>query len=59
MKVKRWIRDGNEEFEKQGFDDTEDILCAAGRLLDDFGTPDTGCTSIEYWDPYNREWSQL
>ena len=34
MKIKRWIRDGNEEFEKQGFDDTEDILCAAGRLLD-------------------------
>lgn len=35
MKIKRWIRDGNESFEKQGFDDTEDILCAAGRLLDD------------------------
>ena len=35
MKIKRWIRDGNEGFEKQGFDDTEDILCAAGRLLDD------------------------
>ena len=34
MKIKRWIRDGNEEFEKQGFDDTEDILCAAGCLMD-------------------------
>lgn len=34
MKVKNWIRDGNEGFEEQGFDDTEDILCAAGRLLD-------------------------
>ena len=35
MKVKNWIRDGNERFEAQGLDDTEDILCAAGRLLDD------------------------
>ena len=35
MKIKRWSRDGNEEFEGQGLDDTEDILCAAGRLLDD------------------------
>jgi len=35
MNIKRWIRDGNEEFEKQGLDDMEDILCAAGRLLDD------------------------
>ena len=34
MKIKRWIRDGNEEFEKQGFNDTEDILCAAGCLMD-------------------------
>ena len=34
MKIKRWIRDGNEEFEGQGLDDTEDILCAAGCLMD-------------------------
>ena len=34
MKIKRWIRDGNEEFEKQGLDDTEDILGAAGCLMD-------------------------
>ena len=34
MKVKNWIRDGNERFEAQGLDDTEDILCAAGCLMD-------------------------
>ncbi len=34
MKIKKWLRDGNEGFAAQGLDDTDDILCAAGRLLD-------------------------
>ena len=55
--------------EFQMFDD-DDILCYQGYYLgpddermfsplDDFGTPNAGCTSIEYWDPYNKEWNLL
>ncbi len=34
IKIKRWIRDGHEGFEGQEMEDTEDLLEAAGRLLD-------------------------
>lgn len=40
MKIKKWFQDGNEGFEAQGLDSTEDVLCAAGRLMDDSCTHD-------------------
>lgn len=27
--------------------------------LDDFGTPDAGCTSIKYRNPYTRRWDRI
>lgn len=27
--------------------------------LDDYGTPNAGCTSIEYYDPIKKEWEMI
>ena len=34
MKIKRWIRDGEDALGAQGIENTEELLCAAGRKLD-------------------------
>ena len=34
LKIKRWIRDGNEGFERQKIETQDELLEAAGRLLD-------------------------
>ena len=47
------MKDGDGEVYYEGRSDEEDF-----DPLDDLGTPDAGCTSIEYLQP-NGEWQEL